>query len=438
MTAEALPDIPRLYTAMAEWAACLVYILILKKRFRGAGPVLGSALGLAFLAFLQIIAGRLPLAFWVPGMIAAVGAMFALIFVNCDVPARDAAYCCVRGFILAEFAASLSWQLYCYFFRGAVNQVTLRGLLFSLLVYAIVFVFCYFLEFRHIEKSGRLNAAFKELLSVTAITVVTFLVSNISFVTSNTPLSSRLVPELFYIRTLVDLCGLIILYTYQEQRREMQLQYELKSMQDILHRQFEQYQHSRESMDLVNRKYHDLKHQIGVIRAEGDPDKRTAYLNEMDNEIKMHEAQNKTGNQVLDTVLMTKSMICAKSDISLTCVADGELLEFMEVMDICSIFGNALDNAIESVLQIGDPEKRLIRTALYSQNNFIIIRFENYTENRITLEDGLPVTTKGGRDYHGFGLKSIRHTAEKYGGSMTLNTEEGWFILRILLPIPSK
>jgi signal transduction histidine kinase len=62
--------------------------------------------------------------------------------------------------------------------------------------------------------------------------------------------------------------------------------------------------------------------------------------------------------------------------------------------------------------------------------------FENYFEGDIKLANGLPVTTKRDKDNHGFGLKSIRYAAEKYGGTMTINIEENWFILRILLPLP--
>jgi hypothetical protein len=383
-----------------------------------------------------MIAGYLHLILWIPGMIAAVGGMYGMIRANSGVSPRDAGYCCVSAFVLAEFAASLSWQLYCYFFEVRTNVVTPGGAFFTLLVYGVVFVLMFFVERRHMEQEGRLHVRHKELWVAVLIAGVTFVTSNISFVTANTPFSSRLVPELFYIRTLVDFCGLAILYTHQEQRREMQLQSELKAMESILQRQFAQYEHSRESMDIINRKYHDIKHQIAVIRAEKDPAKRTAYLDEIDNEINQYEAQNKTGNGILDTVLAAQGMICKKNNISLTCVADGALLDFMDVMDICSIFGNALDNAIEGVLTTEDPEKRLIRVALYSQNKFILICIENYFEGIIKQENGLPSTTKSDKGSHGFGLKSIRYTAEKYGGFMTINIEEAWFILRILLPLP--
>jgi hypothetical protein len=435
MTFDLLPDIPRLFTAIAEWASCLIYILMFKKRFNGTKLTVMIILGLLLQAAIQITAGRLSLIFWIPGMIAAVGGMYIFINIICNIGTRDAGYACINAFILAEFTASLNWQLYCYFFNAQSDNITVRNCLFMLLIYTVVFVLMYFFGKRHIEKGGKLDVNNKELWSVIIIALMTFLISNISFVTANTPFSSRLAPELFYIRTLVDFCGLVILYTHQEQRREMHLQSELKAMKSILQRQFAQYQHSRESIDSINRKYHDIKHQIAAIRAENDPVKRTAYLDAMDNEIMRHEVQNKTGNGVLDTVLAAQGMICKKNDISLTCVADGALLNFMDVMDICSIFGNALDNAIEGVLTTDDPEKRLIRIALYSQNKFILICFENYFENDIIFEDGLPVTTKTEGNYHGFGLKSIRYITEKYGGSMTINTEDRWFILRILLPL---
>lgn len=118
----------------------------------------------------------------------------------------------------------------------------------------------------------------------------------------------------------------------------------------------------------MNRKYHDLKHQLIVLRGEPDSVKRNTYLDQMENEIKIYEAQNKTGNAVLDTLLTSKSMYCIAHNISLTCVADGELLGFMDVMDICTIFGNALDNAIEFAEEIPEEEKRLIHvTVLYKK-----------------------------------------------------------------------
>lgn len=233
--------------------------------------------------------------------------------------------------------------------------------------------------------------------------------------------------DLFYIRTLVDLAGVLVLSIQQEQLMEASLHRELEAMDNVLHRQYEQYQQIRESIRLINRHCHDLKLQIAAIRAEQDPGKQAAALDEMESGIRMYEAQNKTGNPVLDTLLTAKSLYCQQHDINFTCVADGHLLDFMPTGDICTIVGTALDNATESVQTLADPEKRLIRTAIYAQHGFVMLRFENYCETEVKLDaDGMPP--------HGYGVRTVRAAAEKYGGTVTVHCEDNWFILRVLLP----
>lgn len=90
----------------------------------------------------------------------------------------------------------------------------------------------------------------------------------------------------------------------------------------------------------------------------------------MEQEIRSYEAQNKTGNEVLDTILTSKSLYCQQHGITLTCVADGAALDFMDTMDLCSLFGNALDNAIESVEKLPDSEQRLIHLVVARQKSF--------------------------------------------------------------------
>ena len=143
----------------------------------------------------------------------------------------------------------------------------------------------------------------------------------------------------------------------------------------------------------------------------------------------------KTGNEVLDTVLTEKSLLCEKEHITMTCVADGSKLGFMDAVDLYTIFGNALDNAIESALTIPDPERRVIAVTVYTRSSLLLIQLENYYEGSLTFADGLPVTTKEHNGYHGYGMKSIRFTAEKYGGVVTVNTADNLFILRISIPM---
>ena len=154
----------------------------------------------------------------------------------------------------------------------------------------------------------------------------------------------------------------------------------------------------------------------------------------MEQEIKSYEAQNKTGNEALDVLLTAKSIQCQNAGVTLTCVADGKELSFLKPTDLSVLFGNALDNAFESAEKIEDPEKRLIHLSVARQKQFVRIRVENCCEGEIRFVDGLPATGKDA-NYHGYGMKSIRSIVEKYNGSMTVKVQDGWFELRILLPL---
>ena len=224
--------------------------------------------------------------------------------------------------------------------------------------------------------------------------------------------------------------GVLILTVQHEQLREAALHSELAELDGVLHRQYEQYKQSKENIRLINRRYHELKMQIAAIRAERDQAKQDAALAEMESGIRKYEAENKTGNPVLDTLLTAKSLYCQQHGINMTCVADGKLLDFLSTGEICTIVGTALDNATESVSAEPDPEKRLIRVAIYAQNGFVMLRFENYCASPVELAaDGLPKRSAHG----GYDLKSVRAAAENHGGTLTLHWENEWFTLRVLL-----
>lgn len=90
-----------------------------------------------------------------------------------------------------------------------------------------------------------------------------------------------------------------------------------------------------------------------------------------------YSAQQHTGNPVLDVILTTKMRACADRGITLTCVADGKLLDGMDAMDVASLFGNVLDNAIEATSRVQDPERRIVKLALFRQGEFVAVREEN-------------------------------------------------------------
>ena len=85
---------------------------------------------------------------------------------------------------------------------------------------------------------------------------------------------------------------------------------------------------------------------------------------------------------------------------------------------------------------MADPEQRLIKLALFEQNSFTVVRVENYYDSRLKkdAEGNLRTTKRDDQHRHGFGVKSIRHIAQQYGGEVTIRTNDHWFVLTVLLP----
>jgi sensor histidine kinase regulating citrate/malate metabolism len=119
-------------------------------------------------------------------------------------------------------------------------------------------------------------------------------------------------------------------------------------------------------------------------------------------------------------------------------MVDASQLDFMSTLDIYALLGNALDNAIESVSKNMDKEKRVVSLTISANGSFLCIQTNNYYEGKMQFEDGIPITTKKNRTYHGFGMKSMKHLAEKYGGSLYTSLNNDIFMLQIVIPIPAE
>lgn len=111
MITNALPDIPRSYTAICEWAACVVYIAVLFRRVPPRRSVVVSAIGLAALIAVQYFDGSMPIWFWIVGMLLAFGCMYLTILFGAGTGKREGLYITARAFVLAELVASLHWQI---------------------------------------------------------------------------------------------------------------------------------------------------------------------------------------------------------------------------------------------------------------------------------------------------------------------------------------
>ena len=205
---------------------------------------------------------------------------------------------------------------------------------------------------------------------------------------------------------------------------------EVNTYKELLHQEREQYKLSKRNIELINIKCHDLKHQIAALRENASAD----YIAEVEKAVTFYDASVKTGSDVLDVLLREKLLQCEAEKIVLTCSIQGEHISFMDPMDIYSLFGNLLSNAIEAARKLTDPNKRLITLNARHVGEMTFIHAENYLEGELSFENGLPVTTKKDKENHGFGVRSMRRTAEKYHGEMTISAKEGKFMVDFFFP----
>lgn len=204
---------------------------------------------------------------------------------------------------------------------------------------------------------------------------------------------------------------------------------ELSVLKHMLYESQHQYQESKQSIDIINVKCHDLRHQISALKGKADKEE----LSRISEAINIYDGSFKTGNGAMDVVLTEKSLICRNKGIRLTCMIDGTVLSGMKESDIYSLFGNAIENAVNGVCGL-DEDKRVISVRNLKRNGFAIIIIENYYEGTISLQDGLPVTDKD-KNYHGFGMKSMKMIVEEYGGEMRVTVSDDIFGLEIILPL---
>lgn len=210
---------------------------------------------------------------------------------------------------------------------------------------------------------------------------------------------------------------------------------DLNVLKLILSEKEKQYAISKENIKIINHKSHDLKRIVRSFKTAAGED-RDASLQEMEKAVEQYDSIAHTGNRVVDTVVSENSLYCKEHGIELTYTVDGGSLSFMKDTDVYILFDNLLANAIETVEQLSDMTKRHISINVKQNKCFVVIQSRNYYEGNLVMEQGIPETTKKDKNHHGFGLKSIRYTAEKYGGNMTLNSENEVFVVTLMIPVP--
>ena len=313
-----------------------------------------------------------------------------------------------------------------------IPNVTLMPQIGILAIYYSVFLIVYFAAFYLIYMLKiKITYSKRQLLSFLFATIIILTTMFLSQKIGQWSIPTRMYSLLVAFLSLIILIG----YPYLSDLviKERNLANEKINLERMLTLQAEQQQLSKETTDILNMKFHDMKNQIIAMKNMNEEDRIENAL-ELEKSIDIYSDIAKTGNEAVDIVITQKSLLCTSKGIRFTYILDGKALSFMAKSDITSLFGNIIDNAIEGC-EKEEGEYRLIKLRMFVQNSLVFIQQENYFHGDIAFDkNGLPLSSKGDFINHGYGTKSIRYIVEKYHGQMSMNHQDDIFSLSLVLP----
>ena len=187
----------------------------------------------------------------------------------------------------------------------------------------------------------------------------------------------------------------------------------------------------------IRRMYHDMKNHLLVLREMTTKDDRMEpYLESLLSQFEGYETQVSTGSPVVDALLNEKIQRALFDQIQFNVYLDLSALSFMKPIDLVTIIGNAVDNAIEAVRDLPAKTDRIVYLKSNRTANLNVIQISNQYEGTRSIEDGKLKTGKANPEMHGIGVDSIRTVVKRYGGSVEIKIDDmtKWFRMTIMIP----
>lgn len=242
-----------------------------------------------------------------------------------------------------------------------------------------------------------------------------------------------------YIQTIQSIipatmvfCNIFLVIIINNLIKGMRVKSELESINNKLSMQYNYYVNIEESHMKVRKLYHDIKNHLTCIKNIENEDVDN-YIKGINEELKDFETSFNTGNRILDIILNEKSIDCRKNDIKFLCDINLKKCEFIQMLDVSSIFSNILDNAIEACEKV--THDRYIKLRGVIVKSYFIITCENSKINKLKFKNSKLITSKEDKFLHGIGIQSIKSSIKKYDGELEVIDGKDNFILNIYIPL---
>ena len=236
----------------------------------------------------------------------------------------------------------------------------------------------------------------------------------------------------FFLCLLLYAAILVNFFKIEKYYEVKQQQKEYEAMEKIRMRQLEFYQSKMLAEDKLRKLTHDMSKYMEAFEnlKKEQPGEIQGYIEQLADSMQSVERTVVTGNALVDTILMEKEKEAYSKEIDFQIVAQTTRLSEFKSVYLCSVFANALDNAIEACEEV-PQERAFVKVDITEAGDGVYILFENsYPEDR---KRNYFETSKEDKFLHGFGLKNIQNGVEKCGGNVSIHMGAGVFSLSILL-----
>lgn len=269
----------------------------------------------------------------------------------------------------------------------------------------------------------------KVILPLAIIVLVSVILNSFS------PYDNSVISQIFLNLYALAFC-IISLYFIFWSFDNSYLSNRVKLVEELDKKKAKQYEMSKESINIINNRTHDLKK---LMSRFGE---NAALLNEdeiktLNKHIEYYDKRSKTGIQSLDTIITEKIYVFEKKKIKFRYKVEAQGLEIFSDFEIYTLFGNILDNA-EEALSTCEEKDRFDELKVYKNENLLIIHNENYTKDTVRIVNNKLFTSKKDTISHGYGTESIKETVKKYKGVCTFSCANNIFSVDILIPLENK
>ncbi|MGL6173378.1 MAG: sensor histidine kinase [Cellulosilyticaceae bacterium] len=225
------------------------------------------------------------------------------------------------------------------------------------------------------------------------------------------------------------------MFEYMIEQDRQRIRYE--SIQEKIKKQYLYYRNIEIKQEESKKMWHDINNHLSCIQLllqAGHSDEANKYVNKIDITISKLRGLINTGNLITDAIMNEKYDFARSNHINMRVDIDLEGVNFIDNIDLCTIYSNLLDNAIEASVKLPENEREIIISSKVIKSCLVIKILNNTLEN-LEIKNNKIATSKKDKNNHGIGIMNICETINKYNGNIAMNCENKKFTTNIMIPL---